>query len=63
MVTLNELEKQYVDKHDKSRELYEQALDVLPSGVSHDSRYRKPFPIYARSAAGSKNGMLMETSM
>jgi len=54
MVTLNELEKQYVDTHKKSQKLYEQALEVLPGGVSHDSRFRKPFPIYARNAAGSK---------
>lgn len=54
MATLNEIEKEYISKHLKSKELYEQALEVLPSGVSHDGRYSKPFPIYAAKAMGSK---------
>src|SRR5216683_1969360 len=33
-------------RHQKSAELYQQALDVFPSGVTHDSRFMRPFPIY-----------------
>jgi glutamate-1-semialdehyde 2,1-aminomutase len=54
MVSLDELEKHYVLKHQKSKKLYEHASKVFPSGVSHDARYRKPFPIYATKAIGSK---------
>jgi glutamate-1-semialdehyde 2,1-aminomutase len=54
MVTLDELEKLYVLKHKKSKKLYEHALKLFPSGVSHDARYRKPFPIYATKAIGCK---------
>jgi glutamate-1-semialdehyde 2,1-aminomutase len=54
MITLEELEKKYILKHPKSKQLYKKALEVFPSGVSHDGRYRKPFPIYASRASGSK---------
>ena len=54
MVTLDELEKQYISKHQTSNKLYKNALKVFPSGVSHDARYRKPFPIYASKASGSR---------
>ena len=37
-----------------SAELYEQAKETFPSGVTHDSRYAKPFPIYVTRAAGSR---------
>ena len=33
--------------------LFERAAKVLPSGVTHDSRFIRPFPIYAERAAGS----------
>jgi glutamate-1-semialdehyde 2,1-aminomutase len=54
MFTINDLEKEYVKKHGKSKQLYEEALDVYPSGVSHDARHVKPFPIYATEAKGTK---------
>src|SRR6266704_4208242 len=41
-------------RHQKSAELYKQALDVFPSGVTHDSRYMRPFPIYVTHAKGSR---------
>src|ERR1700685_152881 len=37
-----------------SRRLYERALGVFPSGVTHDGRYLEPFPIYVDRAAGSR---------
>jgi glutamate-1-semialdehyde 2,1-aminomutase len=37
-----------------SAELYDQAKETFPSGVTHDSRYAKPFPIYVTRAAGSR---------
>lgn len=54
MPTVEELEKEYISKHPKSRELYERALKCYPSGVTHDARYAKPFPIYMEKALGSK---------
>ncbi|MBA2449170.1 MAG: aminotransferase class III-fold pyridoxal phosphate-dependent enzyme [Chloroflexi bacterium] len=37
-----------------SAALYERATPVVPSGVTHDSRFNGPFPIYVRRAAGSR---------
>ncbi|MEM2875934.1 MAG: aminotransferase class III-fold pyridoxal phosphate-dependent enzyme, partial [Candidatus Bathyarchaeia archaeon] len=54
MPTIDELEKEYISKHPRSKALYERALESLPSGVTHDSRYAKPFPIYMDRALGCK---------
>ncbi|MBV9170449.1 MAG: aspartate aminotransferase family protein [Chloroflexi bacterium] len=40
-------------RHKRSADLYTQALDVFPSGVTHDSRYMQPLPIYVTHARGS----------
>ncbi|NLN16899.1 MAG: aspartate aminotransferase family protein [Firmicutes bacterium] len=37
-----------------SKILYNRALQVLPSGVTHDARYLAPFPPYIARASGSK---------
>ncbi len=37
-----------------SAALYERATPIFPSGVTHDSRYNEPFPIYVARAAGSR---------
>lgn len=52
--TLTVLEKEYEEKHHRSKGVYERALKCFPSGVTHDNRYSKPFPIYATRALGSK---------
>ena len=48
------IEQAYVEKHPGSAKLYERASKVLPSGVTHDSRFMRPFPLYADRAAGSR---------
>jgi glutamate-1-semialdehyde 2,1-aminomutase len=37
-----------------SRRLYEEARDVFPAGVTHDSRFLEPFPVYVDHARGSR---------
>ena len=37
-----------------SAELHRQALDLFPSGVTHDGRYLWPHPIYVEEARGSR---------
>jgi glutamate-1-semialdehyde 2,1-aminomutase len=54
MPRLKELEEEYIKKHRRSQELYEGALNCFPSGVSHDGRHAKPFPIYATRAEGTR---------
>jgi len=43
----------YETKFAKSAERYREALDVFPSGVTHDGRFLEPFPVYVESAAGA----------
>lgn len=50
MVTI---ELEYVERHPTSQRLHRQASAVLPSGVTHDGRYLRPFPIYAERAQGA----------
>jgi len=47
MYTVDDLEKEYVAKHQKSKQLYERAQNCYASGVTHDGRFARPFPIYA----------------
>ncbi len=44
----------FVDKTPTSRSLYERAVRVLPSGVTHDTRYLQPHPIFVERAQGSR---------
>jgi len=44
----------YSSTHPKSSELYAQACQTFPSGVTHDSRFLGPFPIYVEKALGSR---------
>jgi len=54
MTGIGDLEREYISKHGRSKELYERACKCFPSGVTHDSRYAKPFPIYMVKAKGTK---------
>src|SRR5512139_2691122 len=47
------IEATYVERHPASAKLYERAGKVLPSGVTHDARFMRPFPLYAERAAGA----------
>ena len=38
----------------KDRELSRAATQLFPDGVTHDSRYMAPFPVYISRAAGAK---------
>ncbi|MBW3541373.1 MAG: aminotransferase class III-fold pyridoxal phosphate-dependent enzyme [Planctomycetes bacterium] len=56
MLTLtagSRIETAFREKFPASDRLFERAQDLFPNGVTHDSRYLKPFPIYIDSAAGS----------
>lgn len=47
------IEADYVERHPYARRLAERARRVLPSGVTHDARYLRPFPIAVERATGS----------
>jgi glutamate-1-semialdehyde 2,1-aminomutase len=48
------VEKEYVEKHPRSRLLYERAKNLFARGVTHDARFFKPMPIYCVEAQGSR---------
>ena len=48
------LEQQFADEFPNSRARAMHALEIFPSGVTHDGRYVKPFPLYVQHAQGSK---------
>ena len=48
------IEQTYVERNPASARLYQRAGKVLPSGVTHDSRFVRPFPVYAERAAGAR---------
>ena len=41
-------------RHQGSARLYQEAISTFPSGVTHDTRYLAPFPIFVERAAGSR---------
>ena len=47
------LTDQYAARFPQSAQRYRAALDIFPSGVTHDGRYLTPFPIYVESAHGA----------
>ena len=44
----------YVDGRPGSARLYAEALKVFPSGITHDSRFMAPFPLYIDHAQGCR---------
>lgn len=44
-----EFEERFAD----SRAMFERSRQVIPSGITHDGRYLKPFPVYVQRAAGA----------
>ena len=53
-MTVTGIEAAYREKFSKSQDLYQRGRAVFPSGVTHDSRYQVPFPIYVDEAFGSR---------
>lgn len=45
---------QYTVGRPGSARLYAEALKVFPSGITHDSRYMAPFPLYIQRAQGAR---------
>ena len=46
--------EQYIAKFPKSKALYERANGIFVRGVTHDTRYVQPFPIFITHAKGSQ---------
>jgi glutamate-1-semialdehyde 2,1-aminomutase len=53
-VVAQQVESRFRETFASSAALYDRAVKLFPSGVTHDSRYLKPFPIYIDHASGSR---------
>lgn len=53
MIKPQSSEERYIAKFPKSKVLYEKAVAIFPSGITHDARFVKPFPIYVTHGKGS----------
>ena len=52
---VQDIETHYREALAGSGSLYKRASEVFPNGVTHDNRFRRPFPVYAtRAEAGRK---------
>ena len=49
-----QIESQFRESFGSSAALYERAVGLFPSGVTHDSRFLRPFPIYVDHAQGAR---------
>jgi len=54
MATDSRIEQAYRARTARSAELYAEALKVLPSGITHDSRYLLPHGLYVERAEGPR---------
>jgi glutamate-1-semialdehyde 2,1-aminomutase len=52
--TNSKIEAEYRARTRRSAALYAEARQVIPAGLTHDSRTLLPYPIYATRAAGSR---------
>ena len=46
--------EKYMAKTPRSRALYQRARETFPSGVTHDTRYLKPYPLSVARAQGGR---------
>ena len=53
-LTNSRIETEFRDRTKRSAQLYEEALELLPAGLTHDSRTLLPYPIYAKRAKGPR---------
>src|SRR3954451_5968876 len=52
-LTNSRIETEYRARTTRSAELYAEACQVIPAGLTHDSRTLLPYPVYAARAAGA----------
>lgn len=51
---MHQIEEAYRRLHPASERLWQDAITVFPSGLTHDTRYFDPFPVYVDRAQGSR---------
>lgn len=46
------IDEEYIRKHPKSAELFHKSIDIFADGVTHDTRYLTPFPVFMTHGEG-----------
>ena len=46
--------EEYIAKHPGSARRYEESVTIFPGGVTHDSRYATPFPLFMTHGEGPR---------
>ena len=46
------IDQEYLNKHPKSAQLFQESAEVFADGVTHDTRYVTPFPVVMTHASG-----------
>ena len=46
--------EEYIAKHPGSAQRYAEASRIFPGGVTHDTRYAEPFPLYITHGEGPR---------
>ncbi|MBI3838163.1 MAG: aspartate aminotransferase family protein [Planctomycetia bacterium] len=54
MTSKNSILEQYIAKTPGSQRLYRRAIEIFPGGVTHDTRYLQPHPLYIERAGGAR---------
>lgn len=47
------IKAEFEERFAASRAMYDRSRQVIPSGITHDGRYLKPFPVYVQRAEGA----------
>lgn len=50
----SEITRRYIGRTAKSGEMAQAALQIYPSGITHDMRYQKPYGIYVERGEGPR---------
>ena len=53
-LTNSKIEAEYRARTPGSAQLYAEACQAIPAGLTHDSRTLSPYPVYAARAAGPR---------
>ena len=51
---MSKIEKEFIAMHPNSQSLFQSGQQIFPSGVTHDIRAFRPFPIYVEKADKGK---------
>ena len=46
--------EEYIAKHPGSAQRYEESVNIFPGGVTHDTRYATPFPLFMTHGSGPR---------